>query len=131
METSDLAANLKLKSQDLFDNSLRNEEDIETAKRRASRVLEIAEESLARRSGVGTPQTASVFAAAATANLKHLIATSENRQELAEAAKDLGKEVWEKLGNRANENSNVSSMKIAVDRLSGRAERIVEKATRG
>ena len=27
METSDLAANLKLKSQDLFDNSLRNEED--------------------------------------------------------------------------------------------------------
>lgn len=124
METSDLAANLKLKSQDLFDNSLRNEEDIETAKRRASRVLEIAE-SLAAKSA-STSQTASVFAAA-TANLKHLIATSENRQELAEAAKDLGKEVWEKLGNRANENSNVSSMKMTVDRLSGRVRELLRK----
>ena len=124
METSDLAANLKLKSQDLFDNSLRNEEDIETAKRRASRVLEIAE-SLAAKSA-STSQTASVFAAA-TANLKHLIATSENRQELAEAAKDLGKEVWEKLGNRANENSNVSSMKVTVDRLSGRVRELLRK----
>ena len=124
METSDLAANLKLKSQDLFDNSLRNEEDIETAKRRASRVLEIAE-SLAAKSA-STSQTASVFAAA-TANLKHLIATSENRQELAEAAKDLGKDVWEKLGNRANENSNVSSMKMTVDRLSGRVRELLRK----
>ena len=124
METSDLAANLKLKSQDLFDNSLRNEEDIETAKRRASRVLEIAE-SLAAKSA-STSQTASVFAAA-TANLKHLIATSENRQELAEAAKDLGKEVWEKLANRANENSNVSSMKMTVDRLSGRVRELLRK----
>ena len=91
METSDLAANLKLKSQDLFDNSLRNEEDIETAKRRASRVLEIAESLAEERVDV----TNGVVFAAATANLKHLIATSENRQELAEAAKDLGKEVWE------------------------------------
>ena len=124
METSDLAANLKLKSQDLFDKSLRKEEDIETAKRRASRVLEIAE-SLAAKSA-STSQTASVFAAA-TANLKHLIATSENRQELAEAAKDLGKEVWEKLGNRANENSNVSSMKMTVDRLSGRVRELLRK----
>ena len=124
METSDLAANLKLKSQDLFDNSLRNEEDIETAKRRASRVLEIAE-SLAAKSA-STSQTASVFAAA-TANLKHLIETSENRQELAEAAKNLGKEVWEKLGNRANENSNVSSMKMTVDRLSGRVRELLRK----
>ena len=124
METSDLAANLKLKSQDLFDNSLRNEEDIETAKRRASRVLEIAE-SLAAKSA-STSQTASVFAAA-TANLKHLIETSENRQELAEAAKNLGKEVWEKLGNRANENSNVSSMKVTVDRLSGRVRELLRK----
>ena len=124
METSDLAANLKLKSQDLFDKSLRKEEDIETAKRRASRVLEIAE-SLAAKSA-STSQTASVFATA-TANLKHLIATSENRQELAEAAKDLGKEVWEKLGNRANENSNVSSMKVTVDRLSGRVRELLRK----
>ena len=124
METSDLAANLKLKSQDLFDKSLRKEEDIETAKRRASRVLEIAE-SLAAKSA-STSQTASVFAAA-TANLKHLIATSENRQELAEAAKNLGKEVWEKLGNRANENSNVSSMKVTVDRLSGRVRELLRK----
>ena len=124
METSDLAANLKLKSQDLFDKSLRKEEDIETAKRRASRVLEIAE-SLAAKSA-STSQTALVFATA-TANLKHLIATSENRQELAEAAKDLGKEVWEKLGNRANENSNVSSMKVTVDRLSGRVRELLRK----
>ena len=124
METSDLAKKLKLKSQDLFDNSLRKEEDIETAKRRASQVLEIAE-SLAAKSA-STSQTASVFAAA-TANLKHLIATSENRQELAEAAKDLGKEVWEKLGNRANENSNVSSMKMTVDRLSGRVRELLRK----
>ena len=124
METSDLAAKLKLKSQDLFDNSLRKEEDIETAKRRASRVLEIAE-SLAAKSA-STSQTASVFAEA-TANLKRLIETSENRRELAEAATVLGKEVWGKLGSRASANSNVSSMKATVDRLSGRVRELLRK----
>ena len=58
METSDLAKKLQLKSQDLFDTSLRKEEDIETAKRRASQVLEIAE-SLAAKSA-STSQTALV-----------------------------------------------------------------------
>ena len=121
------AANLKLKSQDLFDNSLlRNEEDIETAKRRASRVLEIAESLSGVRAFVDVTNGVGCSGGAA-ANLKHLIATSENRQELAEAAKDLGKEVWEKLGNRANENSNVSSMKMTVDRLSGRVRELLRK----
>ena len=124
METSDLAKKLQLKSQDLFDNSLRKEEDIETAKRRASQVLEIAE-SLAAKSA-STSQTASVFAEA-TANLKRLIETSENRKELAEAAKVLGKEVWEKLGSRASANSNVSSMKTTVDRLSSRVRELLRK----
>ena len=124
METSDLAKKLQLKSQDLFDTSLRKEEDIETAKRRASQVLEIAE-SLAAKSA-STSQTASVFAEA-TANLKRLIETSENRKELAEAAKVLGKEVWEKLGSRASANSNVSSMKTTVDRLSSRVRELLRK----
>ena len=121
---SDLAKRLMGKSRDAFENSLRSEESIENAKRRAQQVLEIAE-SLALKSK-GSSETATVFADAIE-NLKTLIETSENRHELAEAAGNLGKEVWGKLGSRASANSNVSSMKLTVDRLSERVRDLLRK----
>ena len=116
---------LKARTKALWTNALRDDEEkIERAKNVTTAALEITERLALSADPEG--EVAHTFADAAR-RMKGIVQGSKNREEALELSKTLGKDVWEKLSERAKGSNHFSGIKGTVERIVERVKGLMEK----